>query len=557
MAALRTWVPFALSYQQVSRTAEIAKVLSKYGLDFLAHSQSPFSILALPSKLFRRKHAQTQPERVRLAIEELGTTYIKLGQAISTRTDLVPADYIAELAKLQDDAPPIPYEDVRAVIIHEMGCPPERIYATFEREPMAAASIGQVHRATLEDGTRVAVKIQRPKAQEQVEQDLQVMADFVKVIGGTATFRDYDLEGWLQEFGFTLRNELDYRREGRNTDRFRFSFADDPTLHVPRIFWEYTTKRVLTMEEVGGVKITDTEALDKKGINRRQLAEECARIILTEIFEHGFFHADPHAGNFFVDDDGSINLIDFGMVGTIDRADRESLMRITLAMSKRDSESLIDELMTIGSARKPVDRQQLKMQLDRLLELNLEAPPDEFSMAQTFQDTLRMAAQHKIRIPSHLLFLARALAMAEGLGHVLDPQYRLIDTTRSQLEDFYRESRGPQALAERAQENYIEFGEMALDLPRRSRRLLGQLERGELQFTARLGDAGELLENFHRAVNRLSVSVLMAGVIAGLSVLTLSVNDRFARLWVNVFLAAVIAGGLVLLAGFWRSRKAD
>ena len=541
----------------MSRTAEIAKVLSKYGLDFLAHSQSPLSILALPRKLFPRKHDLSQPERVRLALEELGTTYIKLGQAISTRTDLVPAEYIAELSKLQDDAPPIPYEDVCAVIVHEMGCPPERIFASFDKEPLAAASIGQVHRATLDDGTKVAVKVQRPNAQAQVEKDLQVMSDFVKVLGGTAKLRDYDLEGWLEEFAFTLRNELDYRREGRNTDKFRFSFTDDPTLHVPRVFWEYTTHRVLTMEEVGGVKITDTEALDRQGINRRRLAEECARIILTEIFEHGFFHADPHAGNFFVECDGSINLIDFGMVGTIDRPDRESLMRITLAMSNRDSETLIDELLTIGSARKPVDRQQIKMQLDRLLELNMEAPPEEFSMAQTFQDTLRMAAEHKIRIPSHMLFLARALAMAEGLGHVLDPHYRLIDTTRSQLTKFYKESRSPSALAKRAEENYLDIGEMALDLPKRTRRLFGQLERGEIQFTARLGDTGELLEHFHRAVNRLSVSVLMAGVIAGLSVLTLSVSDRFARLWVNVFLAAVIGGGLVLLAGFWRSRKAD
>ncbi len=541
----------------MSRKAEIAKVLSKYGLDFLAHSQSPLRVIGMPSKLFGRKHATSQPERVRMALEELGTTYIKLGQAISTRSDLVPAEYVAELAKLQDDAPFVPYEDIRAVIIHEMGGPPESLFASFDKEPLAAASIAQVHRAQLRDGTRVVVKVQRPGSEERVEKDLQVMADFVKLLGGTAQLRDYDLDGWLQEFGFTLRNELDYRREGRNTDRFRFSFADDPTLRIPRIFWEHTSRRVLTMEEVGGIKITNTQELDRQGINRRHLAEECARIILTEIFDHGFFHADPHAGNFFVESDGSINLIDFGMVGTVDRPDRESLMRITLAMSKRDSETVIDELLTIGSARKLVDRQNLKMQLDRLLELNLEAPPEEFSMAQTFQQTLQMAAEHKIRIPSHLLFLARALAMAEGLGHVLDPQYRLIDTTRSQLEGFYKKSRSPAALADRAQENYFEFGEMAIDLPKRSRRLLGQLERGEIQFTAKLGDTAELLENFHRAVNRLSVSVLMAGVIAGLSVLTLSVSDRFARMWVNVFLAAVISGGLVLLAGFWRSRKAD
>jgi ubiquinone biosynthesis protein len=533
-------------------------VLSKYGLDFLAHSHSPLRVIALPRKLFgSRHHDRTQPERVRLALEELGTTYIKLGQAISTRTDLVPAPYIAELSKLQDSAPEVPFADIRAMIIHELGCPPEQIFAEFEREPIAAASIGQVHRARLEDGTAVVVKVQRPGAREKVEQDLEVMADFVRLVGGTPALRDFDLKGWLLEFGFTLRNELDYRREGRNADRFRMNFADDPVLRIPRIFWEYTSRSVLTMEEVGGVKITDVERLEANGVNRRQLAEACTRIILTEIFEHGFFHADPHAGNFFVETDGCINLIDFGMVGTIDRGDRETLMRITLAMSKRDSQTLVDELLTIGSARKPIDRQGLKIELDRLLELHLDTPAEEFSMAGTFQDTLRLAADHKVRIPSNVLFLARALAMAEGLGNVLDPSYRIFDATRAQLECIYRETRSVSALAERAQENYLDFGELALDLPKRTRRLFGQLERGEIQFTARLGDTGELLEHFHRATNRLSVSVLMAGVIAGLSVLTLSLNDRIARLWVNIFLAAVIGGGIVLLAGFWRSRKPE
>ncbi|HSI73020.1 MAG TPA: AarF/ABC1/UbiB kinase family protein [Fimbriimonas sp.] len=540
----------------MSRAAEIAKVLSKYGLDFLAHSQSPLSILGFPAKLFPRKHAHSQPERVRMAIEELGTTYIKLGQAISTRTDLIPNEYVAELAKLQDAAPEIPYTDVRAVIIHELGCPPEQIFCDFEREPLAAASIGQVHRARLEDGTRVVVKVQRPGAQEQVEKDLKVMADFVKMIGGTAQLRDYDLDGWLQEFGFTLRNELDYRREGRNADRFRCNFAEDPTLHIPRVYWEYTSLRVLTMEEVGGVKITDVSGLDRMCIDRRRLAEECSRIILTEIFEYGFFHADPHAGNFFVNECGQINLVDFGMVGTIDRAERETLMRITIAMSRRDSETLLDELLTIGTARRPVNRQDLKIELDRLLELHLDGPPEEFSLAETLQDTLKLAATHKIRLPSDIVFLARALAMAEGLGHVLDPSYRMIDQTRAQLKDIYRETRSPASLAERAQENYMDFGELAIDFPKRVRRLFGQLERGDITFTAKM-DMSEFIENIHRATNRLSVSVLMAGVIAGLSVLTLSLSDRVARLWVNVFLAFVIGGGLILLAGFLRSRKAE
>jgi ubiquinone biosynthesis protein len=540
------------------RTAEIAKVMSKHGLDWLAQSHSPWRFLTLPRQWFVEKPQTSKPENLRLALEELGTTYIKLGQAVSTRTDLVPPEYAEELARLQDDAPPIPFEEVANVVREELGASPDMVFSWFDHEPLAAASIGQVHRATLPDGKRVVVKVQRPLAEKQVEEDLLVLKEVVKLLSATSKWSSYDFEGLLTEFAFKIRNELDYRREGRNADRFRLNFASDPMLKVPLIYWDLTTKRVLTMEEIGGIKVTETALLDEAGHDRTRLADEAARLVLNEIFHFGLFHADPHAGNFFVQDDGSLALIDFGMVGKLDRMQRESLMRMSLAMAYQDADTLVDELLTIGLARKPVNQQELKIEISRLMEDHMDAPPEEFSMAAMFQDTLAMAARHEIRIPSDLLFLARTLAMCEGLVAVLDPDYQMLGATRTHLTNIYREQYSPERLMDRTKENYLEFGQFALEAPRRLRRLFGQLERGEIMFTARLGDSSELLENFHRAVNRLSISVLVAGVIAGLSVLTLKLgrNQEVWSTWVNFLLFGVIAVGLFLLVSIWKSRKA-
>lgn len=543
----------------LGRTAEIAKVLSKYGLDWLANSHSPWRIVALPKAIFTRKDHRSQPERVRLALEELGTTYIKLGQAISTRSDLVPANYVKELAKLQDHAPTIPYSDVVQVIQDEFGKTVEELFTMFEVEPMAAASIGQVHRAMLRDGTLAVVKVQRPGVEETVQRDMEVLKDVARLVQGTLP-PEYDLDGSLEEFGFTLRNELDYRREGRNADRFRDNFGCDPTLRIPKVHWNLSTKRVLTMERLEGTKVSDVAELESMGVDRTELARECARVVLTQIFEHGFFHADPHPGNLFVLQDGRVALLDFGMIGRLDLPTRESVMRLTIGIGRQDAEAVMEELLILGVAHQPVERQDMKMDLRRVMQNHLELPPREFSFAQMYNDILSTAAQHHIRLQSDLLFLARTIAMCEGLSDTLDKDFSLVDFARDYLEKLYMETRSPVALVERAQEGYIDAAELVVDLPRRTRRLLGQLERGEIQLTAKMADERQLLEHFHRAFNRLSMSVLIAGLVAGLSVLTLTLSpgDRagFANVGVKLMLVFVMLGGAGLLMAIWRSRHA-
>ena len=319
-------VPWFARGHLLRRSRQIAAVLARQGLGWLmAQIGLADRLPTLPGpRLLRRTEPETAPrrsqaERFRLALSELGATFIKLGQALSTRPDLMPPEYIAELVKLQDDAPPVPLEPVRQLICEELGQTPEELFAEFDPQPIASASIGQAHAATLKNGRKVIVKVQRPGVIEQIEQDLEIlsgMADWAAA--HSALGREYDLPALVDEFAYTLRNELDYHREGHNADRFRRNFRGDSGLYVPRVYWELTTSRVITIERVSGIKISDIAGLDVSMIDRHRVAENSIRLLLRQVFEFGFFHADPHAGNCFVRPDGSVAMIDFGMVGRLD-----------------------------------------------------------------------------------------------------------------------------------------------------------------------------------------------------------------------------------------------
>ena len=246
----------------------------------------------------------------------------------------MPPEYHEELAKLQDAAPPVSSDAVEEVVTAELGQPVEEMFASFDREPLAAASIGQAHAATLRDGTEVVVKVRRPGVVEKIEEDLRILQSLaVRANHRWEIAEQYDVVALAQEFAQTLRAELDYVREARNAERFAENFADDPGVHVPRVFWETSTSRVLTLERLRGIKVSDVEALDAAGIGRKELAERAARITLDMIFEHGFFHADPHPGNFFVEPDGTLGIIDFGMVGTVDERTQDQLAQLLLAIT--------------------------------------------------------------------------------------------------------------------------------------------------------------------------------------------------------------------------------
>lgn len=455
-----------------------------------------------------------------MALEELGATFIKLGQVLSTRPDLLPTEYQAELAKLQDAAPPVDWAAVRPLLEEELGRPVEEVFAHFDPVPLAAASIGQAHGATLPDGTEVVVKVRRPGVVEQVEEDLEILQDLAAAASRRWELADqYDVVGLAQEFAQTLRAELDYIREGRNAERFADNFAGEPAVHIPRVFWETTTSRVLTLERIRGIKIDDLAALDAAGIDRAALAQRAARIVLKMVFEDRFFHADPHPGNFFVEPDGRIGLIDFGMVGTVDERTQEQLVDLLLAITSQDADRLVDAFLALGIARRRVDRELLRRDLEHLVSRYYGRPLGEIALGPLLSEALAVVRRHRLQLPSNLALLFKTAMMNEGLGARLDPSFRLMSVLVPYAERLMLQQYSPLRWARRLGGASLEAARLGVELPQQIRRLLGELERGGLEIGMRPVGFEPLLRRLEQLTHQLILGILAAAFVNGLAIL--------------------------------------
>jgi ubiquinone biosynthesis protein len=524
-------IPQARLVRNLRRSREITNILARYGFDWLIAGWNQTGVGQLRRKLLRSNPVTySGPQQLRMAIEELGVTFIKLGQTLSTRPDLVPPEFLLELAQLQDNVKPVPFPLIAAIIESELGKPPHQIFTIFETVPRATASIGQVHQAQLPDGSRVIVKVQRPGVEEQVAQDLAILYDLAAWLSKREDLADlYDFEGWVDEFSSTLRDELDFTLEGRNADRMRRNFAGDTSIHIPYVHWDYTTPRVLVQEEIHGIKISDHEALDIAGLDRRELAAACARIALIQIFKHGFFHADPHSGNFFVETDGTIGLIDFGLVGRLDRAMREALLRLMLATANKDANRLVDELLALGVSRRHLNRNLLKRDLDHLIYHYADGALGDVSGSQIFSQLTAVARKNNLQLPAELTLLAKVIIMDEGLGTSLDPNFRLMDFAKPYFKEFWREQVSPRAIGRRLKETTRDMAEITQEFPGHFKRLLLRLERGEIAFEGQLEETRTVVSSLHKAANRISMSVLIAGSLIGLGTMLRAYRPKNTR----------------------------
>ena len=502
------------------RSREIASALARHGLGWLVAQGGldelfPFEHGWLDHPA--RASPYTQAEHLRMAFGELGATFIKLGQALSTRPDLVPPDYVAQLTKLQDAAPPVPFEQISQIIFDELGQRPDRLFAEFDAQPIASASIGQAHAAVAKNGQPLIVKVQRPGVAQQVATDLEILGGMAEwAEAHTALGRDYNLPALVDEFAYTLLNELDYRREGQNADRFRRNFAGDATVYIPGVLWDLTTGRVLTLERVSGIKVADMSALDKAGIDRHQVAENAVRLMLREVFEFGFFHADPHPGNFFVRPDASIALIDFGMVGRLDDRLQAALLRVGLALARQDAGRLTDVLYELGVAGGRVRREAIQRDLDHFLSRYAGRSIKDLAAAQTMNEVMAIAFRHRLQLPGDLVMLLRVVGMSEGLGAQLDPDFQLFEFASPFLQQFWLERRSPKAMALRVGQAALDTAELGLELPQRTARLLGQIERGELEFNVKHAGLRDFSHQLQRMTNRLALTMLLSATIVAL-----------------------------------------
>lgn len=539
------------------RYRQIASILTRHGLGYLVGVVGlerfvPFhrGLLGHP----RRAQPYTRPEHLRMALEELGPAFVKLGQILSTRADLLPPAYQAEFAKLQDAAPPVASAAIQGTLVAALGRPLDAALASFDPAPLAAASIGQAHAATLPDGTDVVVKVRRPGVVAEVEQDLEILESLAVAASHRSELaQQYDVVALAREFGETLRSELDYVREGHSAERFAANFAHDPSVHIPRVYWDLTTPQIITLERIRGIKVNDLAALEAGGIGRRALAERAARAMLQMVFEDGFFHADPHPGNFFIESDGRIGIIDFGMVGTVDERTQRQLVGLLLAITSRDPDRLVDAFLELGAARQRVDRVLLRQDLQRLVARYYEHPLGEIALAPLVEDALAIVRRHHLQLPVNLALLLKTAVMSEGMAAQLDPDFRLTAVLTPYAERLVLRHFSPFVWGRRLGQAGLDAAQLGVDMPRQLRRLLDDLDRGHLEVGMRPVGVEELMERIERLANGVVLSIVLAAVINGLAVLMTVYHPAGSARWSGVaFTAGLVLAAVLVVALVWR-----
>lgn len=536
-----------------SRYQEIAETLGRHGLDFVA---SAIGIARwLPSRRTPPAADRSVPERLRLVLEELGPTFVKLGQLLSTRPDLLPAEYVVELSKLQDAAPPVPTALIIETIESELGIGPRLAFAEFDESPVASASIGQAHAALLTDGTPVIVKVRRPDAVKKVNEDLEILhnlADRAERLWEPA--RRHNVHGLVREFSTTLRSELDYLHEGRNAERFAANLAGRPEVSIPRIFWETTTSRVLTLERVSGIRITDIEALDAAGIDRSELAKTGAGIMLRMIFEDGFFHADPHPGNLFVRPDGSIALIDFGMAGEIGAELRTTFVDFLIAFTRRQPEALADALTDLSVTAAIGDAGQLRERLASFISDYSGKPLSELRFAHLAAELLGIVREQGMQLPSEVALIFKVLVMTEGIGVQLDPDYDMMSVLSPYVRRLVKERLSFAAMSESLLRASIDTSTLMVEMPTRLRRILERADRSGLEVHLRAAELEPLVARAERIGNRLVAGLVAAALINGIG--NLVVSEKRWRRWESALLT-MGAAAASSLSGYllWTSRR--
>jgi ubiquinone biosynthesis protein len=549
--------------RHLRRYREIVRILARHGFGDALSQLGIGRRLGLPVRLLRRDPADlelTRPQRVRLALEELGPTFIKFGQIISTRPDLLPPEYINELSRLQDDVPPEPWEPIRACIEEELGQPIDQVFAHFDETPMAAASLGQVHAATLTSDQEVVVKIQRPDIEHVIDVDLDILYDLARLAQKrTALSQTYDLVEIAEDFAYTLRGELDYRREGHNADRFRENFCDEAYLYIPEVYWDYTTRRVLVLERIYGIKIDDVDALDAAGCDRVEIAKRSARMITKEILEDGFFHADPHPGNFVVMQDEIIGLMDFGMVGHLAPGDRSDLARLYVVAMQQDVLGAADQLMRMGVADRHVDRGALERDLRRMMHKYYGLSIEEFQVGEMIEEFMTVAYRHHLRFPTNLWLVGKTLGMIEGLGLKLAPDFDMFTFAQDYVRRYRRRLLLPTEWGPSVVRGSVDLADLMLRLPKQTTRLLDQAERGQLEMQMRMPDMDNAVDRLDRIANRLSLAMLTAAFTVGIGLVVRNIDLAWPWGWLTWFVMAGFIGvsilGIWLMLAIWRTGR--
>ena len=508
-----------------ARYRQIVMILGKYRLEevlgYVGLRKYLFLRWLVRGNPFR-KMTYSKPVRMRMAIEELGTFFVKMGQILSTRADLLPPAYTQELSKLQSSLKPLPAEAMKKVINRELGRPTDEIFSSFDPQPLGVASIGQVYACTLTDGPEVVVKVQKPGVPELVKEDMYILGQ--AAVSATKYWKgaqQYDLVGIVEEIADTIKTETDYIREGHNAEYFVQFFKGDKTIHIPEIFWKFTTERVITMERIHGIGILDIQALDKAGFDRKELAIRSVDLWLKMVFEGEAFHADPHPGNLFVEPDGRLGLVDFGMVVMVDDEVRWHLANALKSILDRDADLLIDALINLGAVNlreegsRALLRKDMKYVMNHYPTIHLQKRAE--SVSSNLGQLFSLLRRHHIQLPSNTFLLLKTIIMAQSLGRGLDPEFDIIPMLETSVKNIYKKKYSVGAALRRLPSAAAELASLVGGLPQRLDRVFKTLERGEIQVRADVSGVEKHLHHLERIVNRTIIVIIGSALILGLA----------------------------------------
>ena len=548
------------TYQHVNRYRQILTVLIKYGFGDLVDRLKIGQYLEIGLQMIVRRdrahlEQHTRAERVRMILEELGPTFVKLGQIASTRPDLIPGEFISELEKLRDAVPPFPFDQVSEIVEDELRRPLSESFAQFSESSLAAASIGQVHRARLEDGEEVVVKVQRPDIRHTIEVDLEIMLHLATLLERHVQEAELHRPTKIvEEFARVMEQELDYGIERAHLERFANQFLDDDTVYVPKIYRDYSTGRVLTMEYISGVNLADLDALAENGLDRRRIAARGAELMLKQIFVHGFFHADPHPGNVFVLPDNVLCYLDFGMVGRLDRRCREDFADLVYGAAARDAPKTTTALLRLAEHDDEweVDTRALERDVGEMLDLHVVTELGRVDMGRLLQQLFDLLGKHRLRIPADLVMMLKAMTTAEGVGVVLDPQIDMVAIATPYVRKLKMERFAPRRLLGELYESGNELLQLAREIPGGMRELLRLAKRGNLRMGLEHRGFEKMLDTYEHVANRVAFAIVVAALIVGSSLIVVS---DIPPKWGEVpliglvgFLAAGIMGLVLLVA---------
>ncbi|HOP40578.1 MAG TPA: AarF/ABC1/UbiB kinase family protein [Geobacteraceae bacterium] len=560
---MSTLLGIKLNARSLRRIRQVSGVMIGYGFESLIEHLHLTQFMERGSRLFRRgegRIARLSPaERMRLALEELGPTFIKLGQLLSTRSDVIPKNYVEQFSILQDQVPGFSFDQVKTIVRRELGGEVEELFSSFDEEPIAAASIAQVHVASLESGEEVVVKVRRPGIVEQVEIDIEVLLGLALLaerhFPENVSFDPVEL---VKEFAGSIRRELDLSREGHTIERVAANFAGDATLRFPRIFWERTSSGVLTLERIHGIKVSDIRALEEAGLDRKLVARRGAEAFIRQVLEHGFFHGDPHPGNVFILPGNVVCLLDYGMMGRLDPSSRMFFVDFLRAVVDRDPDRIVSLLLYSGDITDIADSRALRRDLYDFIDDFYETPFAEMSVGRVLGNLIELIASYRIRFRPDFMMLAKALVTVEGMGRMLDPAFDMVDRLRPFVEKAASEKMAPGHIAREMGDSLRSYYNLARTFPDDLKEMLNRLNRNKFKIDLEHRGLEHFIRELDKSGNRLSSSLIIAALLVGASlIMQTDKGPHVFGLPVLAFLGYLVAGlmGFWLLLGIFRSGR--